>query len=195
MGTHQHCHSLHLPRNHHQYHSHLSWLFWSEFLPWRRAHQPCCLHSCKGLEPMVHLIKENVLWNNEKPITCIVLEQKDSNLYKLEIKPRLLKLQANTLTCHCKSRLLPQGRRSILYTYTLWHSLPPIWNLSVNFLVQESYEMRPRVLREIFMHRTDIGWVIYGGRHCCGAKRSKPVPARNWTRVAGSTGKHSTMSL
>ena len=34
-------------------------------------------------------------------------------------------------------------------------------------LVQESREMRPR---EIFMHRTVIGWVIYVGRHCRRAK-------------------------
>ena len=37
----------------------------------------------------------------------------------------------------------------------------------LNFLVQESREMRPR---EIFMQRTVIGWVICVGRHCRRAK-------------------------
>ena len=83
------------------------------------------------------------------------------------IEPRTLDLQANTLPRRCKSRLLLQGNRSVLYTKTLWHTPPPIWNSSLNFLVQESREMRPR---EIFMHRTVIGWVIYGGRHCRRAK-------------------------
>ena len=38
----------------------------------------------------------------------------------------------------------------------------PICNSSLNFLVQESHERRPR---EIFMHKSAIGW-----RHCCRAK-------------------------
>ena len=83
------------------------------------------------------------------------------------IEPRLLDQQANILPRRCKSRLLPQGSRSVSYTYTLWYTPPPISNLSLNFLVQESCEMRPR---EIFMHRTAIGWVINGGRHCRRAK-------------------------
>ena len=40
---------------------------------------------------------------------------------------------------------------------------PSNLKLSLNFLVQDSCEMRPR---EIFMHRTVIGLVICGGRHC-----------------------------
>ena len=84
------------------------------------------------------------------------------------IEPKSLDLQANTLPRRCKSRLLPQGSRSVfIYTWTLLHTPPLIWNSSLNFLVQESCEMRPR---EIFMHRTVIGWVIYGGRHCRRAK-------------------------
>ena len=79
------------------------------------------------------------------------------------IEPMSLELQANTLPRRCKNRLLPQGSRSVLYTKILWHTPPPIRNSSLNFLEQESREMRPR---EIFMHRTVIGWVSYGGRHC-----------------------------
>ena len=45
------------------------------------------------------------------------------------------------------------------------------------------------------MHRTPIGWVIYGGRHCRKAKIFQPFPAGNQTWSAGSTGKHSTMGL
>ena len=36
------------------------------------------------------------------------------------IEPRTLDLQANTLPRRCKSRLLPQGSRSVLYTYTYY---------------------------------------------------------------------------
>ena len=46
-----------------------------------------------------------------------VIERKNSNLLQLGIEPgRLLDLQANTLPHHCKSKLLPQGIRSLLYT-------------------------------------------------------------------------------
>ena len=38
---------------------------------------------------------------------------------------------------------------------------------SLNFLVQESLEKRPR---EIFMRRSVIGWDIFGGGHCRRAK-------------------------
>ena len=37
---------------------------------------------------------------------------------------------------------------------------PLAWHSSLNFLVQESHEMRPR---EIFMHRMAIGWVFMEG--------------------------------
>ena len=78
------------------------------------------------------------------------------------IEPRSLDLQANTLPRRCKSRLLPQGSRSVLY-------IPRPCDIH-----PLQFEIRPRISwyrnhvkmnpREIFMHTTVIGWVIYGGR-------------------------------
>ena len=45
----------------------------------------------------------------------IVVERKYFNLTQPGIEPRSLDLQVNTLTRRCKSRLLPQGSRSVLY--------------------------------------------------------------------------------
>ena len=77
-------------------------------------------------------------------------------------------LQANTLPRRCKSRLLPQGSRSVLY-------IPRPCDIH-----PLQFEIRPRISwyrnhvkmnpREIFMHRTVIGWVIYVGRHYRRAK-------------------------
>ena len=48
-------------------------------------------------------------------------------LSQLGIEPRSLDLQVNTLPGRCKSRLLPQGSRSVsLYSLTLYHAPPPI---------------------------------------------------------------------
>ena len=43
----------------------------------------------------------------------------DNYLPQPGIEPRSLDQQANTLPRRCKSRLLPQGSRSVSYTYTL----------------------------------------------------------------------------
>ena len=83
------------------------------------------------------------------------------------IKPRSLDLQTNPLPHRCKSRLLPRGSRCVLYIPRPCDICPSNLKLSLNFLVQESSEVRPR---EIFMHRTVIGWYIYGGCHCRRAK-------------------------
>ena len=44
------------------------------------------------------------------------------------------------------------------------------------------------------MYITVIGWVIDGGRHYRRVTIVQPAPAGDRTQVAGSTGKHSTMS-
>ena len=65
-----------------------------------------------------------------------------------------------TLPRRYKSRLVPQGSTSVscTCTYTWWHSPPPTWNSSLNFLgVRESREMN---LEEFYAHM----WDIYGGR-------------------------------
>ena len=40
-----------------------------------------------------------------------------SHMPEVGIEPGPQDLKANTLPRHCKSRLLPQGSRSVLYTY------------------------------------------------------------------------------
>ena len=53
--------------------------------------------------------------------------------------PRPSALKSNTLPRRHKSRLVPQGSTSVLYTYTLWHSPPPHWNSSSNFWEYENH--------------------------------------------------------
>ena len=89
-------------------------------------------------------------------------------LSKPGTKPRLLDLQANTLPRRCKSRLLPQGSRSVLYIPRPCDIHP----LQIDIRPQISWyrnhmKMNPR---EIFIHRAVIGWVIYSWRHCHRAK-------------------------
>ena len=140
----------------------------------------CIYLTCSGQSKSCHLygsalyvdnsIRKIEIWNVPLFHVYKTLCRRAEIFYLSQpgVKPRSLELQANTLPLRCKSRLLPQGSRSVfIYTLTLWHTPPPIWNSSLNFLVQESSEMRPR---EIFMRRTVIGWVIYGGRHCGRAK-------------------------
>ena len=74
-------------------------------------------------------------------------------------------------------------KSNTVYTYTLWHSHPPIWNSATNFLVQESHEMRPR---KILMHRMVIWWVIYIGRHRHRAK-NPTCPSRESTGILSTS--------
>ena len=79
------------------------------------------------------------------------------------IEPRTLDLQANTLPRRCKSRLLPQGSRSVFiyldpvtYTPSNLKFVPEFLGTGITW-----NETKGDIL-----HRTVIGWVIYSGRHC-----------------------------
>ena len=52
-------------------------------------------------------------------ISTCVIEQKYLKLSQPGIKPKSLDLQANTLPCGCKSGLLLEGSRSVLYTIAI----------------------------------------------------------------------------
>ena len=58
---------------------------------------------------------------------------------QLGIEPGPLDSKSYTLPRRYKSRLVPQGSTSVSYTYTRWHSPPPIWNSSLNFLESENH--------------------------------------------------------
>ena len=61
------------------------------------------------------------------------------NLSKLGIEPRSLDLQTNTLLHRFKSPFPLQGSTCVfIYSPTMWHSSPPIWNSFLNFLVQDA---------------------------------------------------------
>ena len=69
---------------------------------------------------------------------------------QLGIEPRLLDLQANTLPCSCKSWLLTQDSRSVLYTYDSPCDIHPL-QFEVRHFRWLSYDV--------------LGCVIYSGCH------------------------------
>ena len=89
------------------------------------------------------------------------------------IEPRSLDLQVNTLPRRCKSRLLPQGSRSVLYIPRPCYIHPL------------QFEIRPRISwyrnhvkmnpKEIFMHRDVLIYPYLTFVHQCNASVHSPL--------------------
>ena len=137
------------------------------------------------------IISRLSMQSDDKALSSVI-EQKHFSLPQPGIEPRSLDLQAKNSITYCKSRLLPQGSRRVLYIPRPCEIHPSNLKFVPEF---QATGITWNETKGIFMHRTVIGWVIWGGRHCRRANIFQPAQAGNGTQVTGYTSIRSTTSL